>query len=99
MKSINMYLNDVYETHVKLVERYIDILPSGRAKDMCYTFLERGNKMPPDKQGRWVGYIQHELINMGLSTVDKERFITRPIFHTLYSKYGLSKDTIDVELI
>lgn len=52
--------------------------------------------MTPDKQGRWVGYIQNTIITMGLTTVEEERNISRPMFHKVYEKYGLNTVTINV---
>lgn len=57
--------------------------------DNCYTW-------PPDKTGRWTGYVQCLLIEIaGVTTIENERDFTRPFFHRLYSESGYDiPDTI-----
>lgn len=94
--SLAQYAKDIHSVHVQLVKRYRDLLGPGHLKDMCETYLSEGERMPVDKQGRWVGYIQRGVIKLKLTTVDKERFITRPMFHAIYKRYGLSTETVEV---
>lgn len=51
---------------------------------------------PIDKLNRWLGYIQGNLISRGLTTVDKEREFTRPIFREAYDKLGLEVKSFSV---
>jgi len=48
------------------------------------------NVWPPDKTGRWLGYVQCLLIEVeGVTTVAEERDFTRPLFHKYYTDLGL----------
>ena len=45
---------------------------------------------PPDKTGRWIGYVQCLLIEVeGVTSVAEERDFTRPLFHKYYTDLGL----------
>ncbi len=43
--------------------------------------LKSNSDWPDLKVGKWLGFIEGVLISKGITTVDKERDITRPIFH------------------
>ena len=46
---------------------------------------------PSDKTGRWVGYVQCLLIEVEkVTTINKERDFTRPLFHELYTTEGFA---------
>ena len=94
LKDYNL---DIFNVHKVLVERYLTYLPKGDVRNLAITFLEKGSTMPADKQGRWVGYLQRYVIQLGLTSVKSEREISRPLFHKVYAKYGLSTETIGVD--
>lgn len=43
---------------------------------------------PADKTGRWTGFVQGCLAMRRLIDVDRERDITRPLFHSVYRSDG-----------
>ena len=58
---------------------------------MMQKVVENCIAWPADKTGRWVGYVQCLLIEIGrVTTVDKEREFTRPLFHALYNSKGIA---------
>lgn len=77
-----------------LRERYIRLSLHTDSHDrivkMMNTILENYESWPPDKTGRWLGYVQCIVIEVeGLSTVEEERDFTRPLFHEYYNKIGV----------
>ena len=90
------YNEDIWRVHCHLVERYRELLPECRERELCKLFIDEGRGMPADKQGRWVGYIQAKVISLGLSTVEDERKISRPLFHEVYERYSLSTKTVGI---
>ena len=62
-----------------------------RINEMLACIVENCLEWPTDKTGRWLGYIQCLLIEVEkITTIEKERDFTRPLFHNLYAAQGLS---------
>lgn len=56
-----------------------------RINKMMQEVVKNCDVWPPDKTGRWAGYVQCLLIEVEkVTTVEKERNFTRPMFHKLY---------------
>lgn len=52
---------------------------------MCEELLKRGiADFPPDKSGRWIGFVQGCMACRGLLNVDAERDRTRPLYTAAY---------------
>ena len=47
------------------------------------------NNWPVDKMNRWLGFAQAGVIAKGFTTIDAERDLTRPYFHSAYQAEGL----------
>lgn len=47
---------------------------------MCDKAISEANNWPIDKLSRWLGFVQAILIIYGLTTINKERDETRPLF-------------------
>jgi len=85
------YREAIYDIHVEIVERYISMLSNGEVKEECLRFIEMGKEMEVDEQGRVIGYIQRMMVEKGLTTMDKERFILQPMFARVYELFGGEK--------
>lgn len=97
LDELGDYVDSVTEAHLKLLDRYMKYFQyNSDMWMMCFTMKQKIHEMPPDKQGRWIGYIQATLVNLGHTTVYTERRLTRPIFHEVYEKFGMSTETIDI---
>ncbi len=61
--------------------------------------IENCVSWPGDKTGRWVGYSQCLLIEVEVvTTIDRERDFTRPLFHDLYRSQGvLPPDSLQID--
>ena len=58
--------------------------------DMLDAIKANAASWPPDKTGRWIGYVQCLLIEVeGVTSVAEERDFTRPLFHKYYTDLGL----------
>jgi len=55
---------------------------------MIQTALDRNHKVPVDKTGRWIGFVQCALIVRGVLDTDGERNATRSLFHAAYKATG-----------
>ena len=88
--------------YLKLQDHYIEmskgLITEDRVKDMMGCIVNNCMVWPPDKTGRWVGYVQCLLIEVeGVTTVKKERDFTRPMFHELYTIEGFDiPDSIEL---
>jgi hypothetical protein len=51
---------------------------------MCEELLDKLGTMPPDKSGRWIGFIQGVMAANGMLDVDAERDRTRPLYEAAY---------------
>lgn len=51
---------------------------------LCGELLNNLGRMPPDKSGRWIGFIQGVMVCNGVLDVDEERDRTRPIYQRAY---------------
>ena len=68
-----------------------------RAVALARVGIEEWDSLPIDKLSRWLGYVQAVLVANGLTTVDRERDATRPLFREAYVLDGLrAPDTFDV---
>jgi hypothetical protein len=74
------------------------LISEDRVNDMMKCVVDNCMLWPPDKTGRWVGYVQCLLIEVeGVTTVKKERDFTRPMFHELYIIEGFNiPDSIEL---
>jgi len=74
------------EAHVEVIHYLKKICPPIRPDiiNLCDKAIEQWKHMPLDKLARWTGYIQGSLIAEGVTTIDKERDRTRPIFTPFY---------------
>jgi hypothetical protein len=50
--------------------------------------LKRNNRVPVDKTGRWIGFVQCALIVRGVLDTKAERDQTRALFHAAYQATG-----------
>jgi len=80
-----------YEGLIFHTLRYKEMLsnnPSIENPDPTISFCDElisscENRLPLCKMNRWIGYIQREVIQRGLTTVECERDLTRPSFRPL----------------
>ncbi|MFX4299971.1 hypothetical protein [Pseudosulfitobacter pseudonitzschiae] len=56
---------------------------------MCTQCISNIATWPDDKTGRWLGFVQGCLAMRGLIDVDRERDITRPMFHAILAEKGI----------
>lgn len=56
---------------------------------MCRTAAINCQNWPIDKLSRWLGFIQACLVFHGLTTVEEERKVTRPLFHEAYKQMNV----------
>jgi hypothetical protein len=64
---------------------------------MCLTIIDKINEMPDDKTSRWLGFIQYGVIEHKLTSVERERNYSRPLFHSVYESINQPiPPTIDV---
>lgn len=85
------------ETMKLLAHRYQNMTGNEHIKNLCSSLIENIEKWPVDKSGRWIGFIQGEVINQGLTSVEIERNYSRPLFHEAYEEDGLSiPETVSV---
>lgn len=88
--------------YLKLQDRYAEmvtgLITEDRVNDMMKCVVDNCLLWPPDKTGRWVGYVQCLLIEVErVTTVKKERDFTRPMFHELYTIEGFNiPDSIEL---
>lgn len=84
--------------HTRYTEMSRGLESEDRIKDMMNCVVNNCMTWPPDKTGRWVGYVQCLLIEIeAVTTVKKERDFTRPMFHELYGIKGYEiPDTIEL---
>jgi len=96
---MNIYEDTLYRN---LRERYIqmaiDTQSVERVIAMMDKVVENHDRWPPDKTGRWVGYVQCILIEVEkVTTVKEEREYTRPFFHEIYSLAGYDiPETVEI---
>jgi len=73
----------------KMFKRYLVMTDSTSiTHKRCKTALAHIKSWPIDKLSRWLGFIQSEVIQLGLTTVDNERDYSRPLFHKAYKHGG-----------
>lgn len=73
--------------HIRYITMSLSTPIESRVKDMMDTILDNVNTWPVDKTNRWLGYTQALIIEVGqLSTIERERDYTRPLFHDYYNR-------------
>lgn len=92
----------IFKASKPIFKRYISILeeePPGDYGDqtsprhlirLCQEAISRPD-LPDDKLSRWLGFVQGVMTVKGLISVDKERDITRFLFHKAYEEMGLKQ--------
>lgn len=70
-------------------KRYLEFELDQGNLELCKEAIEKYDSLPIDKLSRWLGYIQGVLIERGLTTVQRERDFSRPLFHKAYAKEGI----------
>lgn len=82
----NEYQEKYREALEQCAVRYHD-MASSTEDDELKEFIELFNSVvdeyPLTKLCRWLGYIQGKLIEKGITTVERERDWTRPLFRSL----------------
>ncbi len=84
----------VQEASKQLAHRYIKMLGFNKdqhLRNMCLTIIEHVDEWPIDKSSRWLGFIQAGVIQLKLTSIEKERNFSRPLFHEAYK---LMEETI-----
>lgn len=56
---------------------------------ICKEGSQSVHTLPIDKTSRWLGFVQGCLAMRGLSSVDTERDVSRPLFHEAYKNEGI----------
>ncbi len=90
----------IKEANNILFKRYINILKENehlleevdlvnQCMSLCKTAIEVD--MLEDKQSRWLGFVQGVMIVYKLISVEEERDISRPLFHSAYESMGIEK--------
>lgn len=77
----------VHDASKQLASRYLKMLGFNKdqhLRNMCLTIIEHVDEWPIDKSSRWLGFIQAGVINHKLTTIEKERNFSRPLFHEAY---------------
>lgn len=69
-------------------QRYLDFKLDEGTLELCKKAIQEAQTLPIDKLSRWLGYVQGIAIERGLSTVQRERDYTRPLFHKAYKNEG-----------
>lgn len=54
-------------------------------RNMCLTIIEKYAEYPEGKLNRWIGYIQKSVIDLKLTTLEKENKFAGPMFEKLYN--------------
>lgn len=83
----------VLEVYQLLFHRYTEMAKNtgfdAKVSSMMSAILGHCLDWPPDKTGRWLGYVQAILIEVvSVTTIEKERNFTRPLFHSIYESRG-----------
>ena len=59
----------------------------------------KSETLPIDKLNRWLGYVQHYLINLNLISIEGERDFSRPLFHEAYKTENVSiPESIEIKI-
>ena len=77
----------IKEATKELALRYIKMLGFNKdqhLRNMCLTIVEKVDEWPIDKSSRWIGFIQAGVIDHKLTSIEKERNFSRPLFHEAY---------------
>lgn len=97
-------LGPVAQAHVSILQDLLDALetlppdaqhpvPEGtdaaHLAAMCRTAMAEAGRMPDDKLGRWVGYIQGCMASQGLLYMQAMRERTRPVFRAAWLAAGI----------
>jgi hypothetical protein len=97
------YIKDLTEINLKLfmearqvLAESSDDLDTSALEAFVDSAVENIKYLPPDKQSRWLGYLQGRLADLGLLTIEEQRDRTRPLFQALYDKYNLRYESITV---
>lgn len=75
------------EANLDLAKRYLKMVGFNKdqhLRNMCLTLIEKIAEWPDDKSSRWLGFIQHGVIDHKLTSIEKERNYSRPLFHSVY---------------
>ena len=70
-----------------LASRYLKIIGLNRnqhIRNMCLTILNKLEEYPEGKLNRWLGFIQKSLIDMNLTTFEKEVKFTNELTAPIY---------------
>lgn len=98
--SLNDYHKELTSLNKKLVIGYILRLNGkGAERGVCHfglVLLAEMDNMSPDKQSRWIGYMQKSLQELGTLQVDEERDKTREAYNKLSKKFNFPVKSIDV---
>jgi hypothetical protein len=82
----------IIEATRQLAERYVKMLGMNNdqhLRNMCLTIIDKVDGWPIDKSSRWMGYIQKGVIDLKLTSMERERNFSRPLFHQAYIDSGL----------
>lgn len=86
-------LQDLLATLEALPPQAVRPVPSGadvaHLVAMCRTAMAQAGRMPDDKLGRWVGYIQGCMASQDLLDMQAERERTRPVFRAAWLAAGI----------
>lgn len=104
-------MTPIVKANRHIAQRYIDLLkdyPPGDPTDitapaylisMCRTLIEQ-TSMYDDKHSRWLGCVQGIMLANGMLTRDRERDLTRPLFHQAYQEMGMPvPESIQIDLV
>jgi len=90
-------LFSLFSRYEKMIEQSANLItPSADELSLenCLWMAKRAklhiDVWPIDKLNRWVGFIQACVVMHGMTTVGIERDITRPLFHSVYTKQGIA---------
>jgi hypothetical protein len=97
--SPNRQIEPLREAHIMLAERYIEMMIGdesrgkrnhGEMKKFARQIVNDAYVWPVDKVARWIGYLQRYMIEKKMTTVEKERLYSRPLFHEAYVVNGVA---------
>jgi len=89
-----MMQNEINLVSIELFKRYLYLIKPSKIKQrdklmsMC-EFCISHPEMLTDKMSRWLGFIQGVLYANNLIDINKERDLSRPLFHKAYANLDL----------
>lgn len=88
----------LHEETIRSVPFAVDSVNYDNLHFLMVNGLARNLRVPVDKTGRWIGFVQCALIIRGLLDTKTEREQTRALFHAAYKATGQDiPETINVE--